>query len=261
MNRFPRAWKLHCAAILTSTFAFFLSCTTQAAERASDTRGTPAVETEAVNALNRMGAYLRTLSSFEIKSDTTLDTVLDNGQKIQLSGATDYKIRRPNHFVVTMASDRKVRTIYYDGKSLTVYSPRVHYYATISAPPTINETAKFLYDRYGIELPLTDLFRWGLPEDKHDDLKSGVAVGYAKIDGKDTDQYAFRQDGVDWQIWIQQGDKPLPLKVIVTTTSDPATPEFSSVLHWNTTTNFPDGTFAFKPPADAKPIKIASSNP
>ena len=163
--------------------------------------------------------------------------------------------------MVAMRSDRKARDVYYDGKSLTIYAPRVHFYTTVAAPPTIHETLKAAYDKYGIELPMEDLFRWGTPEDKHTDLKSGIVVGYAKIDGKDADQYAFRQGDVDWQIWIQRGDKPVPLKAVISSNDDPAAPAFSAMLRWNTAATFPDETFAFKAPADAKPITIASAKP
>ncbi|MEJ0041147.1 MAG: DUF2092 domain-containing protein [Rhizomicrobium sp.] len=77
------------------------------------------VEPEALAALDRMGAYLRTLQSFEIKAVTTTDVVLDDGQKVQFAGTNTYKVRRPNGFVISVANDRKVRQFYYDGKSLT----------------------------------------------------------------------------------------------------------------------------------------------
>jgi hypothetical protein len=132
------------------------------------------------------------------------------------------------------------------------------YYATVAAPPTIRELLKTAYDKFGIELPLSDLFRWGLPDDRHDDLTSGYAIGYAKINGVDTVQYAFRQGDIDWQIWIRQGDKPLPVKAVITTTSDEAQPQYSATLAWNTNAEFAKDAFAFKAPKDAKPITIAS---
>jgi hypothetical protein len=219
---------------------------------------TPAVDPEAVAALNKMGAYLRTLTNFEIKADTTTDAVLDNGQKVQFAGKNNYKVRRPNGFVISVADDRKVRQFYYDGKDFTVFSPRMGFYATVAAPPTIHEVLAKVYDKFGIELPLEDLFRWGTPEDHHSDLTSGYTIGYAKINGVDAVQYAFREGDVDWQVWIQQGDKPLPLKAVITTASDEARPEYSATLSWNTNPTFAKDTFTFKPPANAKPITIAA---
>jgi hypothetical protein len=215
------------------------------------------VEPQAMDALKKMGAYLRTLNAFEIKSSTLTDTVLDNGQTVQFGGNVTYRVRRPNGFVINVADDRKVRQYNYDGKSFTVFSPRMGFYATVAAPPTIREVLTAAEDKLGIELPLVDLFRWGLPEDRHADLTSGVLVGYARINGVDAEQYAFREGDVDWQIWIQRGDKPLPLKAVITLTSDPARPQFAATLNWNTSPKFSDTTFAFRPPANAKPITIA----
>jgi hypothetical protein len=217
----------------------------------------PNVEPQAVEALNKMGAYLRTLTSFEIKSETTTEEVLDNDQKVQFAGTTDYKVRRPNGFVITVADDRKVREFYYDGKSLTIFSPHMGFYATVPAPDTIAGTLKAAYDKFDIELPMEDLFRWGVPGDHRDDLTSGYVIGYASINGQDADQYAFREGDIDWQIWIARGDKPLPLKAVITTNSDDAKPEFTALLSWTPSATFTDETFAFKAPADAKPITMA----
>jgi hypothetical protein len=221
-------------------------------------KAAPKIEPESLQALEKMGAYLRTLTSFELKSDTTTDAVLDNGQKVKFAGTVDYKVRRPNGFLIATSDDRRVRQFYYDGKKFTIYSPRMGFYATVPAPPTIRELLKVVYEKYDVQLPLEDLFRWGLQNDRREDLDSGVVVGPAKIDGQDTDQYAFREGDIDWQIWIARGNKPLPLRAVLTTTSDAAMPEYTASLHWNTNATFSDDTFSFKPPAKAKPITIAS---
>lgn len=216
------------------------------------------VEPQALDALSKMGAYLRTLKSFEIKAVTTDERVLDNDQKVQFTGTADYKVRRPNGFQITVGDDRKLRQFYYDGKSITVFAPRMGFYATVPAKGTIRETLQAAYDKFGIELPLEDIFLWGTPDDHHGDLTSGFYVGPANVNGIAADQYAFREEGVDWQIWIAQGDKPVPLKAVITTTDDDTQPQFSAVLTWSTNANFGDDTFAFKAPAGAKPIKIAT---
>ena len=206
-----------------------------------------------------MSAYLRTLTSFEVGAATLREEVDDAGQKLQFTGSTDYKVRRPNGFVIEIAEDRRVRDIYYDGKSLTLFAPRMGYYTTLAAPPTIAQTLDDAASKYQITLPLEDLFRWGQGDDGAEVLTSAYHVGYAKIAGQDADQFAFRQPGVDWQIWIARGDKPLPLRVVVTSTSDPVRPQFEADLTWNTAPQFADATFTFQPPSDAKAIGIASN--
>ena len=225
---------------------------------AANAAGKSNVDPASVAALDKMGTYLRTLGSFAIKTDTLTDAVLDNGQKVQFAGSTDYKVRRPNAFAVTVSDDRKLRQFLYDGKTFTVFSPRMGFYATVPAKPTIREMMATAYEKFKIELPLADLFRWGTDGDNREDITSAVTVGYAKINGVDADQYAFREGRIDWQVWIQRGDKPLPQKIVITDTSDNAMPEYGAVLHWTTTAKFDDATFAFKPPKDARKITIAS---
>jgi hypothetical protein len=258
--------RLLCAIACLTTASAIAPCGTAVGAEATSASATPApksaeppkVDPQAVSALEKMGNYLRSLGSFEIQSTTTTEDVLDNDQKVQIGGAMDYKVRKPNAFVIAMSTDRKVRQFYYDGKNFTIYAPRMNFYTTVDAPPTIPELFKRAYDKYGIELPLEDLFHWGSADNRVDDLTSAAVVGYAKIDGKDTDQFAYREGDADWQVWIQRGDKPLPLKLVIVKTSDDTMPEYTAVLHWNTSVTFPDDGFTFKPPADAKPIVLKS---
>jgi hypothetical protein len=214
------------------------------------------VEPEALEALSKMSAYLRTLKSFEIDADTTADTVLDNGQLVQVGGKATYRVRRPDAFRLAVDTDRKQRTLYYDGKMMTLYSPRMKFYAQVEAPPTIKEAAAMIEDKYGFELPLADLFYWGSEDASTDDITSAMHVGLAKVEGVDCSQYAFRQGDVDWQIFIQTGDKPLPRKIVIATRSDEARPQFTAVMNWKENPSFNDATFSFKPTPDARRIQI-----
>ena len=67
---------------------------------------TPAddVDQYARDALNKMGAYLRTLSRFEVTADTNTEDVTDDGHKLQFSGETHFTVRRPDGFVIKVAS-------------------------------------------------------------------------------------------------------------------------------------------------------------
>jgi len=221
---------------------------------------TPAVQPEAVAALEKMSAHLRSLKSFGLHADTTIDLVTQDDQKLQFPGTIDYKVRTPDGLYIAMKTDRKEREVWYDGKTLTIYGPRNKLYAQTPAPPTIAALLGLAEDKYGIELPLADLFLWGTPKAPVSSLRSAAYVGPARINGSVTDQYAFRQDGVDWQIWIEAGDKPLPRRMVITTTDDPAQPQFSSTLTWNTSAAVRDADFAFAPPKDAHRIELVAAD-
>jgi hypothetical protein len=218
------------------------------------------VEPEALAALKRMSAYLATLSNFEVRADTTRDLVTTDGVRVQIGGVSNYKVRRPNAFQIDVSTDMRDRRFYYDGKQFTVYSPKLGYYATAAAPPTILQTIAVLENRYGIELPLEDLFRWNDPTSgQAEELSSGFLVGTAMIDGVATDHFAFRgKNQRDWQIWIQQGAQPLPRKLVIVDRSDEARPAYVAQLSWNLNPVFAADAFTFRPGPGAKAIHIAT---
>lgn len=219
-----------------------------------------AVDPAAMAALERMGSYLRTLTAFQVEARTATENVMDDGFKLQFDGVATVKVRRPDRLHVDIANVRKQRQIFYDGKSVTVYGPRLKYYATVPAPPTLRETIQVLAKKYGIETPLADLFFWGTDESGAADIKVAHHIGPATIDGKPADHYAFRQEGVDWQLWIQQGEQPLPLKMAITSTAQAAQPTYSVGLRWNLSPRLQETAFVFKPPPGAMKIVMQTSD-
>ena len=217
------------------------------------------IEDEAVQAVKDMSNYLMSLNTIGITSVGSLDVVTNDGQRIQLDGTTNYKVRKPG-FVIDYVSDQKSRRFIYDGKSFTVYSPKLGFYAQAPAPATNKEVLDAIYEKFGISLPLVDFLRWGDGEnaDRIQALKSAYEVGTATVDGVDTDHFAFREADVDWEIWIQKGDQPLPRKLVIVDRSQGTHPTFTSRLNWQVNPAYTDSDFAFVPDADAKRIQLAT---
>jgi hypothetical protein len=216
------------------------------------------VDPAAVAAVKRMGAYLRSLKSMEIVSESSLDVVTGEGQKVQLDGITTYKARNPG-FVINYVSDLKARSFIYDGKNFTVYAPLLGLYATVPAPATNQEVLDTAYNKFGIALPLEDLIRWTDPNDIHPvNLKSAYKLGTATLDGVKTDHYVFRGPQLDWEIWLQQGEQPLPRKLVIVDRTNAAMPTFTSRLTWRVDPSLTDADFIFKPGKDDHPIELAT---
>ena len=217
------------------------------------------IEDGAIDAIKEMSNYLMTATTLGFTSVGSLDVVTNDGQRIQLDGTTTYKVRRPG-FVIDYQSNIKSRKFIYDGKTFTVYSPKLGFYAQAPAPATNKEVLDAIYEKYGISLPLVDLFRWGdgTNADRIQALKSAYEVGSATIDGVDTDHFAFREADVDWEVWIQKGDQPLPRKFVIVDRSDPARPTFTARLNWQINPAFTDADFTFVPDANAKRIQLAT---
>ena len=135
---------------------------TAAAPTAASTTPETTVERDpdAIKALEKMGNYLRTLKAFQVRTETSRDEVLDDGQNVEFDGVVDMIVARPNRLRVEVTSDKQQRLYFYNGSNLSVWAQRVNYYATVPAPPTIRELVDTLTSKYDIELPLADLFYW-----------------------------------------------------------------------------------------------------
>jgi hypothetical protein len=215
-----------------------------------------AIEDDAIAALKEMGAYLRTLDGVALTADTTRDEITETGQNVEFASSLDLKARRPDKLRLDVASDRQQRNYYYDGKTVTVFSPVIGAYGVVSAPATIRETLEVAARDYGLELPLADLFLWGTDDDDLGALTDAFVVGPSVVGGQHCDHFAFRQDGIDWQIWIRSDDKPLPCKLVITTTSEESRPRYEATLTWKESTSIADADFTFVPPEDAFEIPV-----
>jgi hypothetical protein len=222
---------------------------------------TPSVDPAALAALDRMGAYLRTLKVFQVEAATSREDVLDNGLKVQFDVNVSLFAQRPDHLRVDVSSDRQERQYFYDGKQFTLLARRVNFYATVPAPSTIGELVDAVEEKYGIEFPLADLFRWGATTAGSAGIIEAVDLGPSMIEGIACRHFALRQEGFDWQIWIQSGDFPLPRKLVITTTTDEARPQYQAAYTWNLAPSLSEADFAFVPTEDARRIIFNEISP
>jgi hypothetical protein len=218
------------------------------------------IDPDAIAALERMGTYLRSVRVFRVRAKTTRDRVLDNGLLAERNSTVDILAQFPSNLLIETKSADKERMFFYDGKTFTLYGKRIQYYASIPAPDTIGKLAAMLSDKYDIDIPLEDLFWWGTERVNASAITAAVDVGPADVGGTTCQHYAFRQAGADWQVWLKLGGYPLPLKMVITTTTDEARPQYSAVYDWDLAPSFNEAAFTFDPPKDAKRIVMAESS-
>ena len=217
-----------------------------------------AVDPATVQALKNMGAYLQSLQRFHVTNELTGERVLGDGQKLQHTASAAVDVERPNRLHVTMSSARSQRELFYDGKQVTLFTPAQKYYATVAFDGSLGDLANALQAKYGVDLPLADLFVLGTPAASLDKLDSAMNAGQDFVGGDLCDHYALRQGNFDWQIWITAGSKPLPRKLVITNRGDEARPQSVSLIEWNLKPVLASSAFTFKPPKGAKAIEMVA---
>jgi hypothetical protein len=243
--------------VAAASFALSLALASSGAALAQSTPP-PAgkADPDALAALYKMGEALRGLGAFTLSADVTNDIVLDSGQKLQSLGTLKIEARRPDRFRIHMESDHQERELIYDGKALTLFAPKIGYYASVPAPATIRATLDAANDKYGIEIPLADLFSLGTDPALTARIQSGFDVGPETVAGAACEHYAFRQKAVDWEVWIRSDGVALPCKMVITTTEDPAQPQYTATMRWEAGSPTAE-TFTFTPPEGAHRITVA----
>jgi hypothetical protein len=244
--------------------ALMLPASPSVAQQAANVRPTTAVtkaapiDPTAIAAINRMGDYLRTLKTFSIHADTTTDEVLPSGPKLQFGGTIDLTYRdQDGVHIVSRRDDRDDSRFFYNGKLLTVWVEARKAYAGIVAPATLGATLELVKEKYDVSFPLGGVLLMAARGDLLKDVKAGVMIGTGRIAGVDCDHLGFHQDGVDWQIWIEKGERPLPRKVLITTLSQVSQPQHSEILTWDLSPKIDPAMFTFVPPEGATRIAIA----
>jgi len=86
---------------------------------------------------------------------------------------------------------------------------------------------------------------------------SGAHIGRGVIGGIECEHLAFRGNEIDWQIWIQTGDQPLPRKYVITSKAMAAAPQYAVVIRdWKIGIEPNAEVFVFTPPQGAKQLDV-----
>jgi hypothetical protein len=216
-------------------------------------------EPEALNALKEMAKYLLTLKDFQVRGAITDEIVLVDGQKIQVAKTTNLLARLPDRLMVDIDGDQGAKIYFYNGKEFSIFAKDLGYYASApTAARTLKDLVNALDDKYGVEIPLADLFLWGDGDEAG--LTSAIDFGPSDVDEITCEHYAYRQEGLDWQVWIEEGSHPLPLKLVLTTTTDEARPQHEAIMKWNLAPSYDEAAFTFDPPAGSHKIIFATAD-
>jgi len=240
-------------------------------EKEKDSKDRPKIEPKADQYLKAMSSYLAGLKTYSFQVEEFFDEVQDDGQKIQLSNQRHMSVSRPNKVFGANEGDTANSLFYYDGKTVTVFDRGQKTYATEKVPGTIDAMLDDLHDRFDTYQPLADFLFADPYKVFTENVQSGTYVGLHHVGKVKCHHLAFRQKILDWQIWIDAGELPLPRKLLITFKRQVDQPQYTALIHrWDVNPKLSDDLFQFQPPegvrkvdflnrhAEPKPLKKAT---
>lgn len=209
--------------------------------------------------LRRMTEYVARLDSFSVDFRDGYDVVQASGQKLEFGETRSIALARPLHLrVEEISSDGRKDTAVFDGKTVTAFDADAMVYAQAPQPGSVDDALVYFVRDLKMRMPLALLLTTRLPGELPGRLTAIEYVESTDIWGTPADHIAGRTANVDFQFWIAQGERPLPLRIVITYRNEPGQPQFwANLLHWNTAPKFARSTFEFTPPPGSRKIDFA----
>jgi hypothetical protein len=219
------------------------------------------IDPEADKILKSMSSYLGGTKAFSMHADIDFEIVAKSGQKLQISSFATVVIKRPDKFHAQRKGMIADAEFIFDGKTLTLHGKKLNVYAQTEVSGTIDDAIRAYEFETGLSAPGADL----LFADTYAILSSGVEssayIGTAYINGVESHHLAFREDKVDWQLWVQAGDEPLPMKYVITSKWHTGAPQYEIRFRdWNRKPRIKGDQFTFTVPKGAKRLDTMPVN-
>ena len=237
-------------------FAIFLAVNTASADETGTQQDARAIEV-----LKSMSAYSESLDRVTIKSVSFTDARLDAGLMVANSSEVDVVIDRPGSLYISSFDGAEKKEIYFHDGTLTVYGSEKNFYAQANIPKDIEAALEFALEELEVEAPLMDL----IYQDVSTHLISTqenilYLTDKARIAGTDCHHIAIRGLEADVQLWVEEGDRPVLRKIMITSKWEGGSPRFMANLVWVADPEIDKKTFIFEAPEGSTNIGFVESN-
>ena len=217
-------------------------------------------QTRARAILMQMAEFISTTPRFSVSLRAGYDAVQGSGQKIEFAETQQITVSRPRNLRVESArSDGAKMLAVFTGTEIVLIDATANVMATAPQPGPLDETLVHFVQDLGMRLPLAVMLLSRLPAEFDGRVKFIDYVEKTGIHGSPAHHLAARTDTVDFQIWITEGDKPLPQRVVITYKNAQGQPQFWAQLSdWNLAPTIAESTFAAIAPEGAQRVAFAA---
>ena len=213
---------------------------------------------EAKAILMKMAEFIAKAPAFSMALRSGYDAIQEDGQYIEFGEKRRILLQRPDLLrVETERSDGEQNVLLFDGKEITAFKAEDNVYSRIEKPGTVDDALVYLVRDLQFTLPLARLLHTGFPQQMEKKLTAISYVEENTLFDVVTDHLAIRSEGVDMQLWVAQGDEPLPRRIILTYMNAPGQPQFrGDFSDWSLSPKVATDSFSFTPPKDAEKIPV-----
>jgi hypothetical protein len=211
--------------------------------------------------LMRMANFLSQAPSWSVTVHTAYDALQPEGNKVEWNEVRAVTLNRPDRLRIEgERSDGARNLVVFDGKEITTFDESAKLYAQALHPGTVDDAVVYFVHDLGMRLPLAVLLLGRLPAELQQRVQSVEYVERTATLGAPADHIVGKTATVDFQLWIAEGYRPLPVRAVLTYRDAPGQPQFRAQFSdWKLDIKPQDSLFTFTPPPGAKKIPFAAS--
>lgn len=219
--------------------------------------GSRLVDARADELVKRMSDLLASAKSFALEAEEVFDEVPEHSPRTQLTNRRHVALKRPDRLAGNASGDAINRSFWYDGQTLSLHDKEHNTYATIAVPGTIDGALDAAFERTGLVVPLSDFLYQDVYGRLMESVQRGVYLGIHDVSGIACHHVSFEQETIDWQLWIEAGERPLPRKFVIAYKAEDEVPQYAVTIEkWNLQADVPEGLFRFEPPEGAERVEL-----
>jgi hypothetical protein len=203
-----------------------------------------------------MSAKLASTQAFSFTTTEIRDEVKSSGATNQVTLTRGTTVRRPDRLYSTAVGGRRSE-IWYDGVGVTLVLHDEKIFGQIRAPETLDKTLDAMHERFGMSTPVADYVYSSPAKALLTSTTTGGWVAREALEGQQTDHLAFKDKGVNWDIWIPVNGDPLPQKATAEFTDDKRLRKIDVTFkNWDLAPQIPDNRFDPSVPADYEGVAL-----
>jgi hypothetical protein len=227
MNTRPSIRRFRPLSLLFLTLAF--GAATLAAHAEAEEKANP-LPPRVDKLLRKMSDRLAQAETFALEARILFDEVLDSGLLVQRAATLKVLAQRPNGLHATFKTDTEEKKFWYDGKVVTLLDVDDNVYAKTKVPDKIGPALDHLMDKYGISLALSDFFYENPYEALTGSVDRALYIGMSQVNGIPCHHLVFSQETIDWQLWIEDGERSVPRKLVIVYKNTEGNPQYMATL-------------------------------
>jgi hypothetical protein len=217
----------------------------------------PIIEQHALDRLKQMSEKLASTKAFTFHANSFIEVPAVTGQFLTFFTDSDVALQRPNQLRVDVSGDVPSFQLYFDGAKFSAFDPHKNLHSVSDPLATIDEILDFVMTKAHINFPSADFMYSNPYAVMTKNLTHAIVVGPSMVNGLPCEHFAYMEPGINWEIWIENGPRALPLRLAMTYKQVSNFPRFMvEYKNWKLNSKLKADIFVFKAPANSKLIEF-----